>query len=133
MNDLIDCPSAVRGRTGDYVQLLTGAQSRLYAYICCLVGESAAARDVLQETNLALWDKAGEYDPERPVLALGLPGRLSPGAGLSQDLRPQPPGVRRGPGQRAWPSRPRAATPISTSGSRPWAIASTSCPARAAR
>src|SRR4051794_18288576 len=51
VNDLIDCRSAVRGRTGDYVQLLTGAQSRLYAYICCLVGESAAARDVLQETN----------------------------------------------------------------------------------
>jgi RNA polymerase sigma-70 factor (ECF subfamily) len=46
--------------------LLTGAQSRLYAYICCLVGDSAGARDVLQETNLALWNKAGEFDPERP-------------------------------------------------------------------
>jgi RNA polymerase sigma-70 factor (ECF subfamily) len=64
----MDRRGAVRGRTGEYVQLLTGAQSRLYAYICCLVGESAAASDVLQETNLALWDKAGEYDPGRPFL-----------------------------------------------------------------
>lgn len=68
MNDLIDRRQAAHGRTGEYVQLLTGAQSRLYAYICCLVGESADARDVLQETNLALWDKAGEYDPDRPFL-----------------------------------------------------------------
>jgi RNA polymerase sigma-70 factor (ECF subfamily) len=69
VNDLIECRDAVRGRTGEYVQLLTGAQSRLYAYICCLVGESAGARDVLQETNLVLWNKAEEYDPDRPFLA----------------------------------------------------------------
>jgi RNA polymerase sigma-70 factor (ECF subfamily) len=68
VNELIDRREAVRGRTGEYVQLLTGAQSRLYAYICCLVGESAAARDVLQETNLALWNKAEEYDRGRPFL-----------------------------------------------------------------
>jgi RNA polymerase sigma-70 factor, ECF subfamily len=60
--------TAMRGRTGEFVQLLTSAQSRLYAYICSLVGEAAAARDVLQETNLALWDKAQEYDPTRPFL-----------------------------------------------------------------
>jgi RNA polymerase sigma-70 factor (ECF subfamily) len=60
--------AATGGRTGEFVQLLTGAQSRLYAYICSLVGEAAGARDVLQETNLALWDKAGEYDPARPFL-----------------------------------------------------------------
>ncbi len=50
------------------MQLLTGTQSRLYAYICTLTGAAASARDVLQETNLALWDKAHEYDPERPFL-----------------------------------------------------------------
>jgi RNA polymerase sigma-70 factor, ECF subfamily len=68
VNDLIEGREVMRGRTGEYVQLLTGAQSRLYSYICCLVGESAGARDVLQETNLALWDKAREYDPGRPFL-----------------------------------------------------------------
>jgi RNA polymerase sigma-70 factor (ECF subfamily) len=50
------------------MQLLTGSQSQLYAYICTLTGGSSGARDVLQETNLALWDKAQEYDPSRPFL-----------------------------------------------------------------
>lgn len=56
------------GRTSEFMQLLTGGQSRLYAYICSLTGGAAGARDVLQETNLALWDKAREYDPARPFL-----------------------------------------------------------------
>jgi RNA polymerase sigma-70 factor (ECF subfamily) len=68
VNKVIDHCNAVRGRTGEFVQLLTGVQSRLYAYICTLLCESAGARDVLQETNLVLWDKAGEYDPARPFL-----------------------------------------------------------------
>jgi RNA polymerase sigma-70 factor (ECF subfamily) len=59
---------ATRARAGDFVQSLTGVQSRLYAYICSLLGEAAGARDVLQETNLALWDKAQEYDPDRPFV-----------------------------------------------------------------
>jgi RNA polymerase sigma-70 factor, ECF subfamily len=59
---------AQRGLEGDLVQSLTHVQSRLYAYICSLLGESAGARDVLQETNLALWDKARDYDPSRPFL-----------------------------------------------------------------
>jgi RNA polymerase sigma-70 factor (ECF subfamily) len=59
---------AVASRTGEFVQLLTGTQSRLYAYICSLIGGASGARDVLQETNLVLWDKAHEYDPARPFL-----------------------------------------------------------------
>jgi RNA polymerase sigma-70 factor (ECF subfamily) len=54
--------------TGEFVQLLTGSQSRLYAYICTLIGGTGGARDVLQETNLVLWDKSREYDPARPFL-----------------------------------------------------------------
>jgi RNA polymerase sigma-70 factor (ECF subfamily) len=57
-----------RGRTSEFMQLLTGSQSRLYAYICSLLGVAEGARDVLQETNLALWDKAEDYDPARPFL-----------------------------------------------------------------
>lgn len=54
--------------TTEFVRQLTDAQSRLYAYICTLLGQSAGARDVLQETNLALWAKVGEFDPARPFL-----------------------------------------------------------------
>jgi RNA polymerase sigma-70 factor (ECF subfamily) len=57
-----------RGRSGAFVQQLTGCQSRLYAYVCALLGGSADAGDVLQETNLVLWEKAGAYDPGRPFL-----------------------------------------------------------------
>lgn len=68
MNTARCAPDALHGRTGEFMQSLTGCQSRLYAYICTLTGEAAAARDVLQETNLALWDKSREYDPSRPFL-----------------------------------------------------------------
>jgi RNA polymerase sigma-70 factor (ECF subfamily) len=69
MLNTADVPrDATRARAGDFVQSLTGVQSRLYAYICSLLGEAAGARDVLQETNLALWDKAQEYDPDRPFV-----------------------------------------------------------------
>jgi RNA polymerase sigma-70 factor (ECF subfamily) len=54
---------------GRFVQLLTGSQSRLYAYIMTLVGRSADADDVLQTTNAVLWSKADEYDAARPFLA----------------------------------------------------------------
>ena len=68
MNTARRAPDTLHGRTGEFMQQLTGCQSRLYAYICSLTGEAAAARYVLQETNLALWDKAREYDPSRPFL-----------------------------------------------------------------
>jgi RNA polymerase sigma-70 factor, ECF subfamily len=57
---------ATDARTGDFVRLLVGLQSRLYAYICSLIGGANDAFDVLQETNVVLWDKADEYDPSRP-------------------------------------------------------------------
>jgi len=49
-------------------QLLTGAQSSLFAFICSLLGESVNARDVLQETNLVLWEKEAEFDRSRAFL-----------------------------------------------------------------
>jgi len=44
-----------------YVQRLVALQTRLYAYILTLLADIAAADDVLQETNLVLYCKAGEY------------------------------------------------------------------------
>jgi RNA polymerase sigma-70 factor, ECF subfamily len=52
----------------EFVQRLTAAQSALYAFICGLMGGLEQAADVLQETNLVLWNRAGEYDLERPFL-----------------------------------------------------------------
>jgi RNA polymerase sigma-70 factor, ECF subfamily len=52
-----------------FVQHLTAAQSSLYAFICSLMGELEQAQDVLQETNVKLWRRAKEYDPQRPFLA----------------------------------------------------------------
>lgn len=49
-----------------FVALLTGMQSRLYAYLCTLLARGEDARDVLQETNVVLWKKAADYDPARP-------------------------------------------------------------------
>lgn len=51
---------------GVYVQNVTDAQPRLYSFIMTLVGDLDAAKDVLQQTNLVLWEKRDDYDPTRP-------------------------------------------------------------------
>ena len=45
------------------ITLLTDAQRVLHAFILAQVADLAAADDVLQETNLVLWDKRDEYTP----------------------------------------------------------------------
>ncbi|MBI1370773.1 MAG: sigma-70 family RNA polymerase sigma factor [Planctomycetes bacterium] len=49
--------------TEQFVADLTAYQSRLYAYICAIMGGADQAHDVLQETNMVLWRKAGEFEP----------------------------------------------------------------------
>ena len=107
------------------MQLLTGTQSRLYAYICSLIGGAAGARDVLQETNLVLWDKAQEYDPARPFLPWAY--RIAYLQVLA--YRKQP----RGAGWSSmsnwsvwWPRSSFTATRTMTGNWRPWGIASRS-------
>ncbi|MCM2373013.1 sigma-70 family RNA polymerase sigma factor [Aporhodopirellula aestuarii] len=53
-------------QTEQFVQQLTEHQARLYGYVYSLLGNHAQASDVVQETNLVLWRKIGEYDPEKP-------------------------------------------------------------------
>jgi RNA polymerase sigma-70 factor (ECF subfamily) len=55
-------------RAARYVELLTAHQQKLYAYICALLTGDLAASDVLQDTNVDLWSRAGEYDFSRPFL-----------------------------------------------------------------
>lgn len=49
--------------TEHFIQSLTESQNRLYGYIYSLLGDPHAATDVLQETNLVLWRKIGEFRP----------------------------------------------------------------------
>jgi RNA polymerase sigma-70 factor, ECF subfamily len=44
-----------------YIQQLVALQTRLYAYILTLLADTAAAEDVLQETNLVLYCKSSEF------------------------------------------------------------------------
>src|SRR5271155_3247978 len=48
----------------DMVRLITNAQPTLYRFIRSLLPDANAAQDVLQETNLILWRKSGEFRPE---------------------------------------------------------------------
>lgn len=58
-------PPTQPGPTPEFLLLLTSHQSTLYASISALLGGVEGAQDVLQETNVILLQKAGEYDPAR--------------------------------------------------------------------
>ena len=49
--------------TPHFITLLTGYQNRLYAYILSMLGDPAAAEDVLQQANLVIWSKADSFEP----------------------------------------------------------------------
>lgn len=46
----------------EFIFQLTAWQSRLYGYLVTLLGSVHDAHDVLQETNLVLWRKFGEFE-----------------------------------------------------------------------
>mgnify|MGYP001197265003 CR=1 FL=1 len=58
-------------KEGAFAWELTQAQGNLFVYLCALTGNADAARDVLQETNLALCREAERFDPSRPFLPWG--------------------------------------------------------------
>ena len=49
----------------EFAMRVSSVQQGLYAYILSLLPDAHDARDVLAETNLALWQKREEYDSER--------------------------------------------------------------------
>ena len=49
----------------EFIRLLVENERRIYAYIRTLLGNSADADDVLQETSIILWDKFPEFDSEQ--------------------------------------------------------------------
>lgn len=58
-----------RGATAEFVGQLGRCQRRLYAFIYALVRHAADAEDILQECNLVLWRKAGEFQPGTDFMA----------------------------------------------------------------
>jgi RNA polymerase sigma-70 factor (ECF subfamily) len=57
---------------GQIVNLIVQHQHDLHHYILSLLPDRALASDVLQETNLVLWNKSNEFDPTRPFLPWAL-------------------------------------------------------------
>ena len=53
----------------DPVQLMLRGQGRLYAFILSLVGDRDQANDVLQQTNLVIWEKIDEFEPGTQFMA----------------------------------------------------------------
>lgn len=51
-----------------FVLQLTECQNRIYAYIFSMIGDHARASDVLQETNLVLWQRAKDWTSGAPFL-----------------------------------------------------------------
>lgn len=47
--------------TEHFVRELTRSQNAVFSYILSLVTDPDAARDILQDTNVVLWRKAGEF------------------------------------------------------------------------
>src|SRR5438445_5692787 len=60
------------GPKPEFLLLLTSHQSTLYAAITAMLGGAEGAQDVLQETNVVLLEKAGEYDVARPFVPWAL-------------------------------------------------------------
>ena len=56
-------------RLESLVRLLSRHQDDLFRYIFALLPHEEDARDVLQETSVALYRKFAEYDPDKPFLA----------------------------------------------------------------
>ena len=50
------------------VGLIARHQPEIHRYILALLPDRMLADDVVQETNLVLWRKASEYNPEQPFL-----------------------------------------------------------------
>ncbi|MCC7084990.1 MAG: sigma-70 family RNA polymerase sigma factor [Pirellulales bacterium] len=65
-NDIED--SDCHDKRTAFVERLTASQQPLYSYLNTMLCGDANVQDVLQETNLDLWQKADQYDLDRPFL-----------------------------------------------------------------
>lgn len=61
-------PPSAMAASAEFVTELTRHQRQLHAFILTMVWDFEEADDLLQETNLALWRKADEFDATRDFL-----------------------------------------------------------------
>jgi RNA polymerase sigma-70 factor (ECF subfamily) len=54
--------------SAEFVTKITRVQRQLHAFILSMVWNATEADDVLQQTNLVLWEKSAEFDGSRPFL-----------------------------------------------------------------
>jgi RNA polymerase sigma-70 factor (ECF subfamily) len=55
-------PSSQASSEAEFVALLTGAQSNLHAFLTSLLPGERSIDDVLQQTNLVLWQKRADFE-----------------------------------------------------------------------
>ena len=65
-------PHASHPSDADFVKALTESQSALRAYCEAALGHCEEAKDAWQKTNLVLWRKASEWNPETRFLSWAL-------------------------------------------------------------
>lgn len=58
----------------EFVRAVTECQSKIYAYALMMLADPEAAADMVQETNLVLWEKAEEFESieQFPAYAIGI-------------------------------------------------------------
>lgn len=66
------CSRAPDDRDWRFVDLLTSHQRDIYVYTYTLMAGDPATPDVVQEANVDLWAKRGEFDLDRPFLPWAL-------------------------------------------------------------
>jgi DNA-directed RNA polymerase specialized sigma24 family protein len=60
--------SAPANDRGQFLRLFLEAERDIHRYICAILPNPQDARDVLQETALALWEEFDQYDVTRPFV-----------------------------------------------------------------
>jgi len=62
MTDEHDSGETTPSPSGEFVQLFSRVQRRLYLYILAQVGNATDAEEILQETNLVIWRKCHQFE-----------------------------------------------------------------------
>ncbi len=65
---LPNVPSTPPAPPPEYLDQLVACQSQLYGYIMASVCNAADTADILQLTNITLWENFETYDPEKPFM-----------------------------------------------------------------
>ena len=64
-----DGKQAETSPSGEFVQLFTHHQRRLFLYILSQVSSPVEAEEILQETNVVIWSKFAKFQPGTNFLA----------------------------------------------------------------